>query len=821
MLKKFSKIILKSLAWLFAGLVVLFVLLMAFGVRVDLSFLRSGVELAANTALQRKVSLAGPIALEFSGWPALSVSDIRVSDLPGSGSDDFLQLGFARFQLGLLPLLKGELLIADMTATDVKINLRSDTQGQGNWVLGDERPAQKVPQPEQQPAPEVQGDKIQLVGLDQFLLKNVTINYIDEALGERFSLGLEQMELTAAQGQPILLSLNGRVEETRNTPAGKYQMELQGDTIEMLLDKQRPWAFEAQGVLFDKHLQGKGGFDLSGELPQVAFALSAQELDVGVILSRLGLVEGLQASLGDAAMDVTLRGGSLNEILQQSSMAFLVKEGRWTIEDPYSDASFNIEKLNGKISVDRGNNLNMALQGTIRDIPVELEITGAPLVDYVRQQKEVPLNIEIDMLQSQLSFSANVKLPLSDPNMTFELEFSSESLDRLEPLFDLDFPPWGPISLTSRLDVRNKGYDLSALTLQSGASQLSGNMQLDMSGEQPDLRIELVSKLIQLDDFSGMKTPQQEPLRIPETGEDAEQPRDLLSYDILRALNAEITIQAQQVLSGEDKLGSGLLNIGLQDAQLQLKPLQLNVPGGNVEINLSYAARQDERVDFDVQAEIDKFDLGNIIRRLKPGTDMGGVFRLDLDIQSSSPDGSSFMKYANGHLDFGLVPRNFASGVVDLWAVNLLSAVMEKSTEKDKSTINCLVVRLDVEDGLLSEDALYLDTTKMRIAGKVDIDFKTRDLEIKLAPKAKRPEFFSVAVPIKVKGKLDDFGLKINALRMAGQVLSFITSPVHVPIRRVVTIEEPSDGVEACKLAWNRTIDESVSEQDKPGKQWY
>ena len=108
----------------------------------------------------------------------------------------------------------------------------------------------------------------------------------------------------------------------------------------------------------------------------------------------------------------------------------------------------------------------------------------------------------------------------------------------------------------------------------------------------------------------------------------------------------------------------------------------------------------------------------------------------------------------------------------------------------------------------MQEKAIYLDTTNMRIAGKAEINFVEEDIDIKLAPRAKNPEFFNVAIPIKLKGSFEDLGIKIGVFRMAGQVVSFITSPIHVPIRRVFTEAEPADGVEACKLAWTRTAGE-------------
>ena len=54
----------------------------------------------------------------------------------------------------------------------------------------------------------------------------------------------------------------------------------------------------------------------------------------------------------------------------------------------------------------------------------------------------------------------------------------------------------------------------------------------------------------------------------------------------------------------------------------------------------------------------------------------------------------------------------------------------------------------------------------------------------------------------------DDFGIKIGVMRMTGQVISFITSPIHVPIRRVFTEAKPEDGIDACKAAWFKSREE-------------
>ena len=138
------------------------------------------------------------------------------------------------------------------------------------------------------------------------------------------------------------------------------------------------------------------------------------------------------------------------------------------------------------------------------------------------------------------------------------------------------------------------------------------------------------------------------------------------------------------------------------------------------------------------------------------------------------------MHNASGQIDLALMPREFEAGVIDLWSVNLIASVLPTLDTAPKSVIECLVAQLDVRDGLVTEHLLVVDTTRMRVLGKATIDMKTETIDLLFEPTSKRPEFFSLATPVRVDGTFEDFEAFVRPEDIIGTVIRFVTSVVVV-----------------------------------------
>jgi uncharacterized protein involved in outer membrane biogenesis len=193
------------------------------------------------------------------------------------------------------------------------------------------------------------------------------------------------------------------------------------------------------------------------------------------------------------------------------------------------------------------------------------------------------------------------------------------------------------------------------------------------------------------------------------------------------------------------------------------------------------------------------FDIGILVRRSKPDSDMGGLVNLDIDVQSSAATIPELLANGNGYFDFSGELENFAAGIIDLWAVNLVAAIAS-SADEDQSQLNCAVGRWSLSDGILRPDAFFIDTSRIRICAKGEVDLKQEEIDLQVRPHAKRPEFFSLATPLSVRGSFSDIGIGISGAGLLGTVVRFVGSPATVPIKRVFSTEIPTDGSDVCGM---------------------
>jgi uncharacterized protein involved in outer membrane biogenesis len=269
--------LLTAFAGLLALLTVALLVLSMLDVTVDLNHLRGGVETSASVALGRDVKISGAVQLKLSGWPSIEVRDIEIANVPGASTSAFFKAELARLQIGLPPLLRGDLQIGEITAESVMLNLENDAEGRANWVFGE--PATKATDTEPRKR------LLSFAGLHELSMQQVAFTYHDAALGKTLNFTIESLYGEASPGKPMHMKMDGVLQQQA------YHLALSGGPVDDFLDRSEHWPFTLTGEAFGRHIDASGSRVVKDNEPELELKLIVQNADIGAILDRLGLVE--------------------------------------------------------------------------------------------------------------------------------------------------------------------------------------------------------------------------------------------------------------------------------------------------------------------------------------------------------------------------------------------------------------------------------------------------------------------------------------------------------------------------------------------------
>jgi uncharacterized protein involved in outer membrane biogenesis len=459
-----------------------------------------------------------------------------------------------------------------------------------------------------------------------------------------------------------------------------------------------------------------------------------------------------------------------------------------------------------------GERLRLEIGAALDGIPLELALYSAPVKDLIDASRRVPFELSMSAVDTRLSLSGTMDRDIEARDVELGMKVQGERFNQLDKLLHVSLPPWGPWSAAGRFRMSTRGYEVEDLQLKVGNSTLNGRGSLVTSRGRPRLDIALNSPLIQLDDFrlnGWSATETQAPSSAPadraldqeairkSAVEKSDQIQGLLSPATLKKIDASLSVKVERVMSGKDVLGNGDLVVRLHEGRADIGPVKVEMPGGSAVWSLTY-----EPTDRDVMArlkiDVDNFDYGVLGRRLKPDTDIDGRFTLHANVSSRAPRLSQILRHGSGQIDFVVWPKNLRSGVFDMWAVNVLTALLPTINPNNESKVNCAVGRFGLDNGKLSQRALVIDTSQMRVTGNTSVDFVDEKLNIRLQPQAKTAQFLSLATPIEVSGSFSKFQVGVRPGDVVETVVRLATSIIWVPIKKIFSEKVPVDGSDVC-----------------------
>ncbi len=588
--------------------------------------------------------------------------------------------------------------------------------------------------------------------------------------------------------------------------------------------KKSPFQAQLAGQLFN----GSTDIDLISDLPVIKLELTKTDFNLQDLFHEFQLGNAPDITADNIALDFELKGRTIKDMVQQSSSGVIIRGGHWRIPRRLSEP---LEIDIGQAAYSRSPSFpaQFFLAGAINSVPLRIEMTEDGLLAK-GTTKPLSVKVKARLADADLSIDGKVIRNLQRRNSLHLNTFlTGERMSSLNQLLGVDLPPLGPYAIGGALNTEGDRVHFHDLKLQIGQSNLNGEVVITgtpkktAKAEYPlNLKTRLRAESIQLDDFQfadwspfarGQHT---DTSIVEEKAQTASQEpegykeklNNLLSPKLAAMFEGSLDVEVGEVLSGKDKLGAGQLRAQLANGRYSLNRLHLDIPGGAIHIQGALKP-ESSYLDARLAVQIEHLDYGILIRRANPDSDIQGEMNLSFDVNSTAESYAGLKERLNGHLRIGLVPEGLLAGAVDLWAVNILAAALPQLLKGSKSEVNCLAGNFNLNDGIMRPEVFMLDTSKMRVLGKGEINLKTNAINFHLKPTPKSPQFFSLATPISVSGTLRNPQIRVTAGSVLRSVFRMVTSIATVPFQMLFTSNMQPDGQSACKTAMNW-----VSEKD-------
>jgi uncharacterized protein involved in outer membrane biogenesis len=674
-------------------------------------FIKKASEVAGH-----EVRIDGEVRLAVSFFPTLVVNQLHIANETGWSAEDILSIGEARVQLALPPLLSGQLEFLEISASSVQVNLEQASDGRQNWGSFIQAESETAKEPSKHR--NTKNDEKKL-WIEEFRLSDLNLTYIDESLGREFTNHVDSLVINTHDKSYLTAKLEGTSKEI------PYSFTAKSDLLRNLVNN-KPWELELQGKV------------------------------AGKPLSWLGLVEGLDAYSRNLTFNADLHGSNLKEILEQSVFNLDLADGHWTLHNPANDKTRKITFSTATLVAEAGNPVNLEFTGKIDDELAHLELSTNRLSEFFTDMGKIHLNLTTTVSHSTIKLTGDIDLPISDKSLIVDLEIKGKRLDHWNKLLETDIPPFGPYHFSGKFSIDPKGFRVSKLKAIIGDSDLGGQIFVDTSGSKALWDLNLISQNFQINDFevegfsffpqtnnsTSTSPDRKDNISQLQKGlnEGFQESRDYPKVDVI------LQLEARQVLSGKDNLGGGKLHLHAGENSLNVDTFNLDIPGGSISGALDLQ-QHGEKIEGQLKFNMDKFDYGILYRRYKPDSPADGLISTRVDLQLSGSDFKHGLEHANGQIDFAAWPKNIDASAINLWSVNLFLAILPDLNKKE-SKFNCMTALLDINDGQLSEELLFIDTSKIWMKGNLNVDFPNEALSLSLFPTAKKARLFGLQAPI-------------------------------------------------------------------------
>lgn len=715
---------------------------------------------AVQKATGRTLTVGGPVHLQLSLTPSLVANNLTLSNPPGFADPALLTLTQVQARIALLPLLRHRLDILDLQLVGPALYLEHNATGQADWIFS---PARTTQPTENGASTQITTHESYKIALKSVSLKDGQISLRPEGGGQPIIMRLNKLT-GQATGLDMPLHLSGSV------IIGATPLTMQGvvGSVSSLTQiTANPWPVDLkfgfagataalQGWIAQPQTMTGYNLHLTAQIP----ALEA----VGAALPTAWLHDVTVPPLHNVEASLTLKGqtpalSALHDLTFKAGASDL--SGLWP--------KLNLATLTASLPDINGAG-TLSASGAANQLPWLLQGHWSGLGGFVapKSSSANPASnnfvggLTMQIGDASASLQGGIATPRTLSGVAGVLLLTIPDLSSLSPAWGSTLPSWKQIVVRTTLTDPGgqgllNGIELDNLTASMQNASFGGNASL-MLNARPDLDLTLDIAQADLDALRAAlpKLPaQQQAVSSQAASSPISQPAQapILPFALLRRADADITINADQLIYDNITYKALQTHAVLKNGQLTIAPLTVQLPGGAVQATASLDANVDPAAET-LAINAPALALGPVLNTFNLPSAAQGIVQAQMNVTARGDNWTAMLGSVSGRLGLASVNSEIDGAAINQLLGDALRTAGVPVTlvgAPGEVPVRCLALRLDAENGSGTVRALALDSSRLLLVGGGSLNFASQTLGLVLEPHV-RVGSMNVVIPVAVDG---------------------------------------------------------------------
>jgi len=447
------------------------------------------------------------------------------------------------------------------------------------------------------------------------------------------------------------------------------------------------------------------------------------------------------------------------------------------------------------------------LDGTYNGAPVTGGGKAGAVLSLKQQTTPYPVQAEMRSGKTRIAVEGTVTRPSKLAAIDLKLELAGASMSQLYDFTGVLLPTTGPFStsgrLTGTLDEDKSRWVYDDFKGKVGASDIGGRLEYVSGEPRPKLSGNVRSRQLVFADLAPLIGADSNAAK-KERNADAVQPGGkVLPVEEFKTerwtkLDADVRFAADRIVRDTafpiSKLSTHLT---MNNAVLNLEPLEFNMAGGTVRSNIRLDGRGREgpkAIKAQAKVTARNIEIAKLFPKIEQMQASVGNLAGDASLTAQGNSVASLLAGSNGELKTLINQGQVSKMLLEMMGLNVANIIVTKLFGDKQVQLNCLASDFAVTNGLARTRYFVVDTREAVVNINGSINLANEQLDLRIDPKTKALRIFSLRSPFYVRGPFSQPDVSVDKGVLAMKAGSAIALAAVTPIAALIPLINTGPG---------------------------